>query len=167
MPDRRRAHREIESLEELDRLHAAGARSMRHWRLQSLDLRDRGEALRRLDANGAVLLGCLLDNETEERLRRGGALVFPRVPDVPVDPYRATLYSPEELYAGLKRLKPMDRATLMAFYIHGRSLKQMSREFETPVGTIKRRLHVARNRLRAALERGRPQGPPRRELAGV
>jgi RNA polymerase sigma-70 factor (ECF subfamily) len=42
----------------------------------------------------------------------------------------------------------VDRATLVAFYINGRSLKQMSREFETPVGTIKRRLHVARNRLR-------------------
>ena len=27
----------------------------------------------------------------------------------------------------------------------------MSRDFETPVGTIKRRLHVARNRLRQAL----------------
>jgi len=30
----------------------------------------------------------------------------------------------------------------------------MSREFETPIGTIKRRLHVARNRLKKALERG-------------
>jgi len=56
-----------------------------------------------------------------------------------------------ELYRGLERLKSADRATLMAFYIHGRSLKQMSREFETPVGTIKRRLHVARNRLRKEL----------------
>jgi RNA polymerase sigma-70 factor (ECF subfamily) len=28
----------------------------------------------------------------------------------------------------------------------------MSREFETPVGTIKRRLHVARLRLKAVLE---------------
>jgi RNA polymerase sigma-70 factor (ECF subfamily) len=59
-----------------------------------------------------------------------------------------------ELYEGLNRLKPMDRATLVAFYIRGQSLKQMSREFETPVGTIKRRLHVARNRLRRQLERG-------------
>jgi len=59
-----------------------------------------------------------------------------------------------ELYRGLERLKPVDRATLMAFYIRGRSLKQMSREFETPVGTIKRRLHVARNRLKKAMERG-------------
>jgi RNA polymerase sigma-70 factor, ECF subfamily len=58
-----------------------------------------------------------------------------------------------ELYKGLARLKPVDRATLLAFYIRGRSLKQMSREFETPIGTIKRRLHVARNRLKKALER--------------
>ena len=57
-----------------------------------------------------------------------------------------------ELYRGLDRLKPVDRATLVAFYLRGRSLKQMSREFETPVGTIKRRLHVARNRLKKVLE---------------
>src|SRR5438874_195024 len=57
-----------------------------------------------------------------------------------------------QLWAGLDRLKPVDRATLVAFYIHGQSLKQMSREFETPIGTIKRRLHVARNRLRRHLE---------------
>src|SRR5436190_16347062 len=42
-----------------------------------------------------------------------------------------------ELYEALEQLKPVDRATLVAFYIRGRSLKQMSREFETPVGTIK------------------------------
>ena len=59
-----------------------------------------------------------------------------------------------DVWNGLDRLKPMDRDTLVAFYIKGRSLKQMSREFETPVGTIKRRLHVARNRLRNALEKG-------------
>jgi RNA polymerase sigma-70 factor, ECF subfamily len=59
-----------------------------------------------------------------------------------------------ELHRGLKRLKALDRATLVSFYLHGRSLKQMSREFETPVGTIKRRLHVARNRLRKQLENG-------------
>jgi len=56
-----------------------------------------------------------------------------------------------ELHRGLDRLKALDRATLEAFYLRGRSLKQMSREFETPVGTIKRRLHVARNRLRKQL----------------
>jgi RNA polymerase sigma-70 factor (ECF subfamily) len=58
-----------------------------------------------------------------------------------------------QLYRGLERLKPVDRATLVAFYIRGRTLKQMAREFETPVGTIKRRLHVARNRLKKVLAR--------------
>jgi RNA polymerase sigma-70 factor (ECF subfamily) len=62
-----------------------------------------------------------------------------------------------EVWDGLERLKEMDRETLVAFYIRGRSLKQMSREFETPVGTIKRRLHVARERLRRKLEEGAPE----------
>ena len=51
------------------------------------------------------------------------------------------------------RLDSDRRATLIAFYIRGRSLKQMSREFETPIGTIKRRLHVARHRLKTVLEK--------------
>jgi len=62
------------------------------------------------------------------------------------------------LWAGLDRLKPVDRATLVAFYIHGRSLKEMSREFDTPIGTIKRRLHVARNRLRRHLDPDKGSG---------
>jgi RNA polymerase sigma-70 factor (ECF subfamily) len=68
------------------------------------------------------------------------------------------------IWDGLERLKPLDRDTLVAFYIKGRSLKQMSREFETPVGTIKRRLHVARNRLKTALENA---GAPRRQKVTV
>ncbi len=63
-----------------------------------------------------------------------------------------------ELWDSLKRLKALDRDTLVAFYIRGHSLKRMSRDFETPVGTIKRRLHVARNRLREQMERDQEQG---------
>jgi RNA polymerase sigma-70 factor (ECF subfamily) len=77
----------------------------------------------------------------------------------------------KQLWSGLNRLKAVDRATLVAFYIRGRSLKQMSREFETPIGTIKRRLHVARNRLRRQLERTTEAGltppRPRRQLTCV
>lgn len=49
--------------------------------------------------------------------------------------------------AGIARLGPLDRQTLFAFYLRGQSLLEMSNEFEAPVGTIKRRLHVARKRL--------------------
>lgn len=48
---------------------------------------------------------------------------------------------------GLDRLSSLDRETLVAFYFDGRSLVEMSDHFHTPVGTIKRRLHVARKRL--------------------
>ncbi len=65
--------------------------------------------------------------------------------------------SKAELRAGLTRLKPLDRATLEAFYLRGRTLKQMAREFDVPTGTIKRRLHVARARLKGVLE-GVPAG---------
>jgi RNA polymerase sigma-70 factor (ECF subfamily) len=56
-----------------------------------------------------------------------------------------------ELHAGLNKLKAEDRATLEAFYLRGKSLIEMSEEFEAPIGTIKRRLHVARNRLKEIL----------------
>ena len=57
----------------------------------------------------------------------------------------------ERLRVGLARLKPLDRETLVAFYLQGQSLVEISEELETPIGTIKRRLHTARKRLRAEL----------------
>jgi RNA polymerase sigma-70 factor (ECF subfamily) len=57
-----------------------------------------------------------------------------------------------EVRRGLRRLRAMDRETLVAFYFNGRSLVEMSEEFDSPVGTIKRRLHVARKRLAKELE---------------
>jgi RNA polymerase sigma-70 factor (ECF subfamily) len=57
-----------------------------------------------------------------------------------------------QVRGGLARLGKLDRNTLEAFYFRGQSLAQMSRSFEAPVGTIKRRLHVARKRLAQHLE---------------
>jgi RNA polymerase sigma-70 factor (ECF subfamily) len=56
-----------------------------------------------------------------------------------------------ELRSGLDKLRELDRKTLIAFYFEGRSLKQMSDEFDSPIGTIKRRLHTARHRLKEML----------------
>jgi RNA polymerase sigma-70 factor, ECF subfamily len=52
---------------------------------------------------------------------------------------------------GLNRLKDLDRQTLVAFYFEGQSLIEMSDRFASPVGTIKRRLHTARARLKDEL----------------
>ncbi|MGD0656194.1 MAG: sigma-70 family RNA polymerase sigma factor [Thermoguttaceae bacterium] len=58
----------------------------------------------------------------------------------------------DQVRRGLRRLRRMDRETLVAFYFDGRSINEMSQKFQTPVGTIKRRLHVARKRLAKELE---------------
>ncbi|WP_229660610.1 LOG family protein [Marmoricola endophyticus] len=93
---------EVESLEQLDALVRAGATSARGWRLQSVDLTARTDVLARLDVAGAVFLGCRLFPEAEADVRRRGAVLFPTLPDVPFDPYRARLYTADELYAGLE-----------------------------------------------------------------
>lgn len=53
----------------------------------------------------------------------------------------------QQIRFGLERLGEVDRLTLEAFYIGGHSLLEMAEQFEAPLGTIKRRLHVARKRL--------------------
>jgi RNA polymerase sigma-70 factor (ECF subfamily) len=58
----------------------------------------------------------------------------------------------DQVHRGLRRLRALDRETLMAFYFDGRSINEMSKKFKSPVGTIKRRLHVARKRLAKELE---------------
>ena len=58
----------------------------------------------------------------------------------------------EVVLQALPQLRPIDRETLTDFYLQGLSLKNISRLRQTPVGTIKRRLHYARRRLRAIVE---------------
>lgn len=74
---------------------------MRGWRLQDVDLTGRTETLLGLDPAGALLLGCSLTEQAENNLRDRGALIFPAIPELPFDPYRVQLYTPDELYAGL------------------------------------------------------------------
>ena len=91
-------------IETLDALDAALARDtpLGGLRLQGLDLRRRAaDLLSRTDLEGLVVLGGQLTPELEHHLRRCRALIFPTDPHAPVDPYRATLYRPQELYAGL------------------------------------------------------------------
>ncbi|MGI3784450.1 MAG: LOG family protein [Janthinobacterium lividum] len=98
---------EIDSLADFD-ARIGRTRALKGWFVSSLDLQDRSDALLGVDPRGAVFLGCRFAEREDgpsgpgvdvaERLRSGGALLFPQLPDVPFDPYRPLLYSPEELY---------------------------------------------------------------------
>lgn len=103
---------DIDSLEDFDRcvaiaLRAAeqgkpGGGSMAGWHVQSVDVSARGPQLKLLKPSGAVFLGCTLPSGLEPWLRARGALIFPILPGVPFDAYRGELYSPRELFAGVK-----------------------------------------------------------------
>jgi RNA polymerase sigma-70 factor (ECF subfamily) len=58
----------------------------------------------------------------------------------------------DRLWDALGRLKSLDREALDAFYIRGHSLIEIAEMLDVPLGTVKRRLHTARKRLRIALE---------------
>ena len=92
--------REIQSLEEFDQAALGG--SLAGCRVQALDLTERTFALLVVDSSQAVFLGCPMEPQALAHVRAGGALVFPPVPDLPFDPYRAAPYTPDELYGGLE-----------------------------------------------------------------
>ena len=88
---------DIESLVDFD-AHIGRTRRLNGWFVQSVDLTGRTDVLRTVDPRGAVFLGCEFAPTVEHDLRRSGALLFPRLPDLPFDPYRARLYDAAELY---------------------------------------------------------------------
>lgn len=92
---------EVDTLEEFDQLVRTGT-SMAGWFLQGLDLRERAADLLRRDPRGAVFLGCALEGQVEETLRQRGAVIFPELPGLPFEPYRARLYTAEELYGDVR-----------------------------------------------------------------
>lgn len=92
---------EIETVEELDRALAEGV-SPGRLRLQDLDLRGYRGLDARMDLGELVVLGGVVPPDLDAHLRRHGAIVFPNDPDAaPIRPYRARLYTADELYSGL------------------------------------------------------------------
>jgi len=89
---------DVDSLQDFDRRLQRGARSLAGWRVRTVDLTGRHESLRAVEVSGATFLGCTMRPDDEESVRARGAIVFPSVPDVPIDTYRTALYTPEELY---------------------------------------------------------------------
>jgi len=59
--------------------------------------------------------------------------------------------------ACLQQLKPLDRQTLLAFCVQGMAIEEMAHMSLATVGTIKRGLHYARERLKALLHRATRQ----------
>lgn len=83
------------------RAHRAAGADLRGAVLTGLDLTGPDDdALLRTALDGALLLGCRLTEVSARRAEAGGALLFPVIPGLPYQTYRAELYTPAELFAG-------------------------------------------------------------------
>ena len=89
-------HEEIETLAQFDAAVASG--SLARAVVQALDLTHRESELASVRVDGALFLGCRLTDESLVDVQARRALIFPRIPDVPIDPYRSRLYSPINLF---------------------------------------------------------------------
>jgi predicted Rossmann-fold nucleotide-binding protein len=90
---------ELHHIDEFD-AHVERTGSLDGVVVQGVDLSGRSSTLMALSCTGATFLGCRLVGNALEHVIDGGAVVFPRLPDLPFDPYRARLYSQGELLAG-------------------------------------------------------------------
>lgn len=73
--------------------------------------------------SGSVFLGCRFPSLAfQERLREGGALIFPRLPRIPYNPYRPSLYTRDELTEGWsdENDESLDLKIYEHFVQHGR-----------------------------------------------
>lgn len=69
--------------------------------IQGLDLGEVEVDWTKVRLSGSVFLGCRFPSLAfQERLREGGALLFPRLPRIPYNPYRPVLYTRDELMEG-------------------------------------------------------------------
>jgi predicted Rossmann-fold nucleotide-binding protein len=89
---------EVRDLADFDRRTAMGVGSLTGWVVTGVDLRDRTDVLSGCRVAGALFLGCTFAPGVEDTLEPRGAIAFPAVPGAPVDTWRTTLYSPDELY---------------------------------------------------------------------
>ncbi|MEO6512478.1 MAG: Rossmann fold nucleotide-binding protein, partial [Nocardioides sp.] len=89
---------QVDTLADFDQRLAAGATSLRGWRLRGLDLSGRSAELGDLRVAGALFLGCRFAPGEAALVEQRGAIVVPELRGSPLDLHRERLYRPTELY---------------------------------------------------------------------
>jgi predicted Rossmann-fold nucleotide-binding protein len=154
---------ELETPEAFER-HLREGHSLANVVIQGLDLRRYTRELGTLPLAGTVFLGCELEKDALQAALAHGALVFPPISGVPYQPYRGTLYTPEELYAGFDPARPetyedtLDARIYRHWESHGRGTPP------TLLETLAQRLHdhAVTDAMEGLLFKA---GPPRKVVA--
>lgn len=91
--------REIETVSALEEWLASPARS-NEVVFQGINFTSYDEAMRRIDLRGCVFVGCMMSSALSAYAGELHCLNIPPMPGKPFDPFRVSLYTPEELLAG-------------------------------------------------------------------
>lgn len=91
--------RELHSIEEFD-IYLADNGSLDNVVVQGVDLSERTDVILSVTCVGGTFLGNRLEDAALAHVLDSGAVVFPRLPDLPFDTYRSRLYAQGELLTG-------------------------------------------------------------------
>ncbi|MCY1031969.1 hypothetical protein OV207_10920 [Corallococcus sp. BB11-1] len=131
---------ELETLAAFER-HLHAGLPLSHVVIQGLDLRRYTRELSTLELVGTVFLGCELEKEALSAALAHGALVFPPLSGLPYQPYRGSLYSPEELYAGFDPSRPETYADTPDARVYAHWAAHGRGNAPTLLETLSQRLH--------------------------
>lgn len=131
---------ELESLEQLER-HAAAEGTLCGAVFQGLDLRGHTALLLAAPLADTVFLGCRLEPAALAHAQAAGALIFPRLPAVPYDAYRANLYTGAELFGGYQPGEHETYAATVDGRIHAHYVATGKDQPQSILETLARRLH--------------------------
>ncbi|HMB90152.1 MAG TPA: hypothetical protein VKP65_04850 [Rhodothermales bacterium] len=101
------AYPEVESTGELLTRVESG-HGLHHVVVQGLDLTgpDVEEAILEVSAYDSFFLGCRMTPRLQQHIRLSGGTIFPVFEELPFNPYRSSLYTPEELMMGYINGRP-------------------------------------------------------------
>jgi predicted Rossmann-fold nucleotide-binding protein len=100
---------EIETIEAFER-HLRGGGAFHNVVIQGLDLRGFTRELGAAALAGSAFMGCELEQGALQAALSQGATIFPPLLGLPYRPYRGSLYTVEELYAGFDPARPKSYA---------------------------------------------------------
>jgi predicted Rossmann-fold nucleotide-binding protein len=131
---------ELETIDAFERHLRSGA-PFSNVVIQGLDLRGFTRELSSAPLAGAAFMGCQLEQEALQAALAHGAMVFPPFLGLPYVPYRGSLYTPEELYAGFEPAQPESYAGTLDARIYAHWSAQGRANPPSILETLAQRLH--------------------------
>lgn len=129
---------EFETLDKLNR-HLDVSTDLSHAVFQSLDLNAVADRLATATLRHNVLLGCQASESLLERFDQ--PVVFPTLPDVPFEMYRASLYRPDDLLGGYTPGRPESYDTTRDGQVYRHYVSTGKADTQDVVTMLARRLH--------------------------